>query len=60
VEGRRFRVEGGGTNLDAMAHHGHFVERGLAVENDAIVVLHLPLHDIPIVENLVRLRPHEP
>ena len=53
-------MEGGGTNLDAMAHHGHFVERGLAVENDAIVVLHLPLHDIPIVENLVRLRPHEP
>jgi hypothetical protein len=29
-----------------MSHHGHFMERGLSIENDTIVILHLALDNI--------------
>ena len=31
-------------DLDFVAHHTHFVECWLSVENDVVVVLHVPLH----------------
>ena len=42
-----------GQDLDPMALHGALVEGGLPIENDAIVILHLALHNIPEVENLI-------
>ena len=31
-------------NLDSMRHHGHFMESGLTVENDEIVVPNMTFH----------------
>ena len=40
--------------LDSMRHHGHFMQRGLTVENDEIVVSDVTLHFVPDLEMKIR------
>lgn len=35
---------GPGKNLDLVTHHTHFVEGGLSVEHDVVIILHVSLH----------------
>lgn len=37
-------------DLDAMAHHRHLVERRLAIEDDDVAVLEVPLDAVAVLE----------
>ena len=41
---KKLHDEGDEAYLNSVRHHGHFVECGLPVEDDEVVVSHMPLH----------------
>lgn len=54
VYGPMNRERGPSTYLDAVAHHGHFVQRRLAVEDDEVSVADVPLDLVAALQVQVR------